>query len=119
MKPDALRIDRLLWFLRLAPSRSVAQSWVETGHIRVSGQRVTKTSHPVRAGDVLTMPIRDSVRVIAILTLPDRRGPAAEAAAHYRDLTAPHTASASESDSQQGDGIDERRVADLGTRSSY
>ena len=101
-----LRIDRLLWFLRLAPSRSAAQKLVETGHIRLGGQRVSKTAQGVAAGDVLTLPLHGGVRVIEILAIPTRRGPAAEAAACYRTR--------SESDSQQGEVIDGGADADIG-----
>lgn len=106
----SLRLDRLLWFLRLAPSRSMAQSWVAAGHIRANGQRVTKPAHPVRAGDVLTLPMRSEVRVVEILALPTRRGPAAEAAACVRSIGAGPT----ESDSQLGEVIDGGANADLG-----
>lgn len=109
MNSEALRIDRLLWFLRLAPSRSVAHDWVLAGHIRANGVRVTKAAHAVRAGDVLTLPMRGGVRIIEILNLPPRRGPAGEAAACYRDRSA-----GNESDSQFGEVIDAGGRADLG-----
>ncbi len=86
-----MRIDRLLWFLRLAASRGFAQQWVQASHIRVNGKRVTKPSFAVNAGDVLTLPMRKDVRVIEILALPGRRGPAAEAQACYRELDARKT----------------------------
>jgi ribosome-associated heat shock protein Hsp15 len=81
-----VRIDRLLWFLRLAASRSFAQQWAQAGHIRLNGRRVVKSSAAIAAGDVLTLPMRGHVRVIEILALPARRGPAAEAQACYRVL---------------------------------
>ena len=82
-----LRIDLLLCRLRFAKSRSVAHRWIDEGHIRVNGTRVTHDHHCVRPGDVLTLPIGARVRVIALDSLPDRRGPASEARGHYRDLT--------------------------------
>ena len=88
-----MRIDRLLWFLRLAASRSMAQKWALAGHIRVNGRRVTKPSTAIAQGDVLTLPMRSHVRVIEILALPGRRGPAAEAQACYRELDAGQTMS--------------------------
>lgn len=106
----SLRIDRLLWFLRLVPSRSIAARLVETGHIRIGGQRVTKPAAPVQAGDVVTLPLRSGVRVLEILAIPARRGPACEAAACYLDRTAPR----GESDSQRGEMIDGGGAADLG-----
>ena len=84
-----MRIDKLLWFLRLARSRSFAREWAEAGHIRLNGRRVEKAACAIAAGDVLTLPLRTQVRVIEILALPVRRGPAAEAQSCYRVLDAP------------------------------
>ena len=81
-----MRIDRLLWFLRLAPSRSYAQEWVATGLIRLNGRRVAKPSAPIAPGDVLTLPTRTAVRIVEVVALPHRRGPAAEAQSCYRAL---------------------------------
>ncbi len=79
-----MRIDKLLWFLRLACSRSFAQDWASEGHIRLNGRRIERPSATVREGDVLVLPIRDAVRVIEVLAIPERRGPAPEAQACYR-----------------------------------
>lgn len=87
---SSLRIDRLLWMLRLAHSRGAAQDIVAAGHIRRNGQRVTRMAQPVCAGDVLTVPVGRAIRVIALDSLPSRRGPASEAQSHYHDL-ANHT----------------------------
>lgn len=81
-----MRIDRLLWFLRFASTRSSAQKWVLDGHIRLNGQRVVKPSTDIADGDVLTLPLRSRVLVIEILALPRRRGPASEARECYREL---------------------------------
>ncbi len=81
-----MRLDRLLWFLRLASSRSFAQDWIMAGHIRLNGRRIERTSAPVKPGDVLVLPMRDAVRVIELLAVPARRGPLAEARACYRAL---------------------------------
>ena len=84
---DTLRLDKFLWFARLAKSRSLAQAVAEAGHMRISG-RVTDRAHtPVRIGDVLSFPLHGRVRVIRIEALPTRRGPAAEARLCYHDLS--------------------------------
>jgi len=83
-----MRIDRLLWFLRFAKSRSLVQKWVGEGHIRRNGTRVVDKDQPVGVGDVLTLPLKSRVLVIEILALPARRGPAEEARACYRELDA-------------------------------
>lgn len=81
-----MRIDRLLCHLRFVKTRTLAQTLVEAGHVRRNGRRVTRASQPVAPGDVLTFPIGKRVRVIELLELPARRGPAAEARACYRAL---------------------------------
>ena len=85
------RLDRFLWFARLCKSRSIAQALCEQGHIRLDGRRVDRAHCPVRIGSVLSLPLPGpflgSVRVIRIVALPARRGPAPEAAALYADLS--------------------------------
>ena len=83
-----MRIDRFLFFIRMAKSRTLAQGVVEQGHIRVDGKRVTKPSEEVRAGSVIALPLHGNVRVVRVLSLPARRGPAAEARAHYEEVEA-------------------------------
>ena len=84
----ALRLDKWLFHARFAKTRGVAVALIEAGHLRLNGQRVTKPAHPVRAGDTLTLPIGGRVRLIRILALGARRGPAPEAATLYADLGA-------------------------------
>ena len=83
-----MRIDRFLWFARLAKSRGIAQALAEEGHIRVSGRRVDRAHAPVRVGDTLSLPLHGHVRVLTVLALPARRGPAAEARLHYLEHAA-------------------------------
>jgi ribosome-associated heat shock protein Hsp15 len=80
------RIDRFLWFARLARSRSQAQAICEAGHIRIDGRRIDRAHAPVRVGDVLALPLHGRVRVIRIEALPRRRGPASEAASLYKEI---------------------------------
>jgi ribosome-associated heat shock protein Hsp15 len=79
----SIRLDKLLWFLRFARSRSIAQAMVETGHIRLDGRRVTRSSCAVHAGATLVLPVGERIEVIRLLSLPLRRGPAPEAQACY------------------------------------
>jgi ribosome-associated heat shock protein Hsp15 len=81
-----VRIDRFLHCIRLLKSRTLAQSLVEEGHVRIDGKRITKTSEEVRVGSVVALPLHDRVRIFRVLSLPDRRGPAAEARTHYEEL---------------------------------
>ena len=83
-----MRIDKLLWFLRFAKTRSAAQALVAAGHIRLGGNRVERTAQPVQVADVLVLPLAQGVIVIELITLPTRRGPPAEAQSCYRVLDA-------------------------------
>lgn len=83
-----LRIDKLLWYLRLAASRSAAQALAETGHVRLNGRRVERAHTAVRAGDVLTLPWGGHARIVRVAALPRRRGPPAEARALYEEIAA-------------------------------
>jgi len=81
-----MRLDRLLWFLRFARSRSTAQRWIAEGHIRRNGERVLRQDQAIAVGDILTLPLRAKVLPIEIIALPGRRGPPAEARTFYRPL---------------------------------
>jgi ribosome-associated heat shock protein Hsp15 len=83
-----LRIDRFLHCIRLVKSRTLAQALVEAGHVRIDGKRVLKSSEEVRAGQVVALPMRGTVRVLRVVTLPQRRGPPAEARTCYDELGA-------------------------------
>jgi len=79
-----LRIDKLLFFLRFAKSRTLAQGWAESGHIRVNGRRVEKASLSIAIGDVITMPVGEVVVTLKLMAMPFRRGPASEATLCYQ-----------------------------------
>ena len=81
-----MRIDRFLFFIRLVKTRTLAQAVIDTGHVRIDGRRVEKPSDTVPVGSVVALPLRDQVRVVRVLALPDRRGPAAEARGCYEEL---------------------------------
>ena len=81
-----MRIDRYLHCVRLVKSRTLAQVLIDSGHVRIDGKRVEKSSETVRVGSVIALPLRDEVRVLKVLGLPLRRGPAPEARGHYEEL---------------------------------
>lgn len=83
---EAIRIDKLLFFLRLTKSRTLALSWAEHGHIRVNGQRIEKGSFLIHVGDVITLPKGEDVIAVRLDVMPSRRGPAIEAYACYQLL---------------------------------
>ena len=83
----SIRLDKYLWFARKVKTRSKATKLVKDGKIRVNGSKVSKASHVVRAGDIITAAISTNVHILKVLELGNRRGPASEAQALYEDLT--------------------------------
>lgn len=81
-----MRIDRYLFFIRLVKSRTLAQNLLDEGHVRIDGKRVEKPSEQVEAGSVVALPLHGKVRVLRVLALPKRRGPASEARLCYEEL---------------------------------
>lgn len=82
----AMRLDKALWYLRLARTRALAQAMIAAGHIRLDGRRVDRASSSVREGSLIVLPGPPRVRVLRIVSLPVRRGPPAEAMACYLDM---------------------------------
>ncbi|PSL17117.1 RNA-binding S4 domain-containing protein [Shimia abyssi] len=82
-----LRVDKWLWHARFFKTRSLAAKVVTGGHLRINGQKISKASHAVKFEDVLTFPQAKQVRVVKVLELGERRGPAPEAQTLYEDLT--------------------------------
>jgi len=84
-----LRIDKWLWHARFFKTRSLAAKIVSGGKLRVNGQPISKPAYMVTALDVLTFPQANDVRVIKVLAMGERRGPAPEAQLLYYDLDPP------------------------------
>ena len=53
-----MRIDRLLFFIRLVKSRTLAQNVIEKGYVRIDGKRVEKPSEEVQVGSIVALPLR-------------------------------------------------------------
>jgi ribosome-associated heat shock protein Hsp15 len=91
-----LRLDKWLWYARFCKSRTLAAKLCASGRIHLDGAIVQKPHHQVRTGNVLTFPLGPHVRVIKILALGSRRGPAPEARLLYEDLQPPDPSAARE-----------------------
>jgi len=89
MNEQTLRIDKWLWFARFFKSRTLAAKVCGGGRLRVNGEPIGKAHQTVKAGDVLTFPQGHDIRVVRILALGTRRGPAPEARTLYDDLDPP------------------------------
>jgi ribosome-associated heat shock protein Hsp15 len=85
---DRQRIDKWLWHARVVRTRSAAAALAASGHVRVNGQRVDAASRAVRLGDVVTVALDRTVRVMKVMSFAERRGQAPTARALYEDLTA-------------------------------
>jgi ribosome-associated heat shock protein Hsp15 len=81
-----MRLDRFLWFARLAKTRSAAQALAEGGHLRLDSRRIDRAHALVRPGNILAFVAHGEVRILRIEALPARRGPPVEARACYADL---------------------------------
>ena len=86
MEHDTIRLDKWLWYGRFFKSRSMAAEVAVSGRTRVNGNRVSKASFAIRAGDVITFVQARRVRVVEVLSVGERRGPAAEAQLLYREI---------------------------------
>jgi ribosome-associated heat shock protein Hsp15 len=84
---DRQRIDKWLWHARVVRTRSDASALAEAGFVRLNGARVTAPSQLVRLGDVVTLALDRSVKVIRVEGFCEKRGGAPAARALYRDLT--------------------------------
>ncbi len=81
------RADKWLWYARFFKSRTLAAKLCTGRKLRVNRQVIAKASNLVHVGDVLTFPQGHHIRVVKILDLGKRRGPAPEAQALYEDLS--------------------------------
>ncbi len=73
----------------MVKARASAASLVASGHVRINGVRETSPGHQVKAGDVVTVGLDRSVRVLKVIAFSERRGDAAAARVLYEDLQGP------------------------------
>jgi ribosome-associated heat shock protein Hsp15 len=87
---DWQRLDKWLWCARFMKARADCARLVAEGSLRINRQPTEKPHARLRVGDVVTLALRGDVRVIEILALASRRGPAPEARLLYRDIPPAH-----------------------------
>jgi ribosome-associated heat shock protein Hsp15 len=80
------RLDKWLWHARVVKARTSAAALVESGHVRINGVRESAPGHAVKRGDVLTIALDRSVRVLKVVGFAERRGDATTARVLYEDL---------------------------------
>ena len=81
------RLDKWLWYARFFKTRTQATKLIQSGKLRINGDITNKPHRTAIIGMVLTFPQAKHVRVIKILEIGQRRGPAPEAIALYEDLS--------------------------------
>ena len=86
-EPDRQRIDRWLWHARLVRTRAAAAALAGAGYVRVNGVRINAPGRMVHSGDVVTVALDRSVRVLKVRGFRERRGPAGSTEGLYDDLT--------------------------------
>lgn len=84
-----MRIDKWLWSARFFKTRADANRLVASGKLRLDGDVMAKPHRNIKVGQTLVFPKVDDIRVIKILAMATRRGPATEAATLYEDLDPP------------------------------
>jgi ribosome-associated heat shock protein Hsp15 len=83
---ESQRLDKWLWFARVARTRTLAAGLVADGRVRVNRVRTTKPAQLVKIDDVITVSVARGVRVLRILGAGKRRGPASEAAGLFDEI---------------------------------
>ena len=81
------RLDKWLWYARVAKTRTYAASLVQGGKVRVNRGRTTKPGQSIKIDDVITIAVHGRVRILRVLSPGQRRGPAMEAATLFEELT--------------------------------
>ena len=84
----SIRIDKWLWAARAFKTRSLAADACDGGKVDINGD-AAKPAKPVRAGDRVEITTPVGRRILKVIALSDRRGPAPAARALYEDLTPP------------------------------
>jgi ribosome-associated heat shock protein Hsp15 len=85
----SVRIDKWLWFARMAKTRSLAARLCEAGFVTVAGAVARKPHHPVRIGEAVTVMQGRQRRTLVVQQLGARRGPPLEARLLYGEPAPP------------------------------
>ena len=89
---DRQRIDKWLWHARVVRTRTGAAALVTAGQVRLNGQRNHAASQAVRVGDVVTVALDRTVRVLKVIGFAERRGSPESVQGLYVDVSPPPVA---------------------------
>ena len=80
------RLDKWLWHARVVKARTSAAALVEAGHVRINGVRERAPGHSVKLGDVVTIGLDRTVRILRVAGFAEKRGNASSATVLYTEL---------------------------------
>jgi len=81
------RLDKWLWFARVARTRSLAARLVAEGRVRLNARRIETPARGVGPGDVLTIALERRVRVLKVVASGARRGGFSEASLLFEEFS--------------------------------
>ncbi len=106
---DRQRIDKWLVYARIVKTRTLGQALAASGHVRLNGRKIDDPAQPVKAGDVLTIGLHGTVKVLKVLDFAERRGSFSVASQLYEDLTPPAEPEAPAPTVESGEGRPTKR----------
>jgi len=83
------RLDKWLWFARVAKTRGLAARLVAEGRVRLNARRVEIPAKPVGSGDVLTIVLERQVRALKVVAPGPVLGGRSEASLLFEELSDP------------------------------
>jgi len=84
MTSESVRIDKWLWAARFFKTRSMATDAVDSGKVRLNGDRI-KPARGVKAGDTLDIDNGATEWEVVVQALSDKRGSASVAQTLYSE----------------------------------
>jgi ribosome-associated heat shock protein Hsp15 len=81
-----VRVDKWLWATRKFKTRTLAGKTCDTGHVKINGN-IAKASSKVKVGDEVKALTPGGAKILKVLALAEKRGPASFAVTLYEDLT--------------------------------
>ena len=100
----SMRLDKWLWHARFVKTRSLAQTLLTGGKVRLNGNKLDKASAKIRVNDEISFAVHDRLHLIKVAGLSDRRGPAPEARLLYEEIAPAQNLSERKSQAQRPRG---------------
>lgn len=80
----SVRVDKWLWAARFFKTRSLAQTQIERGRVKINDDAI-KPARGVKVGDTIKIDTADFVKTVLVLGLSETRGPAPVAQQLYSE----------------------------------